>query len=72
MYQFHVPAMTCGHCVARVTQALQSADPRAQVRIDLARKAVGVVSAASVEALQRALDEAGYPAQLAGAAPVAP
>lgn len=61
MYQFHVPNMTCGHCVARVTKALQSADHRAQVQVDLASKTVSVESTESDAALRNALGDAGYP-----------
>ncbi|PPE73473.1 heavy metal transporter [Solimonas fluminis] len=63
MYQFHVPTMTCGHCVARVTRAVQSADPRARVQIDLAGKTLSVESTASDASLRQALSEAGYPAR---------
>lgn len=39
---FDVKDMTCGHCVRSITQALTSADPGAQVAIDLARQRVEI------------------------------
>ncbi|MFQ6747711.1 heavy-metal-associated domain-containing protein [Bordetella pertussis] len=35
---FHVPDMTCGHCVKSITQAVQQAVPQALVQIDLAAR----------------------------------
>lgn len=67
MYELKVEDMTCGHCQARVTQALKSVDPDAKVDIDLARREVRVDSACALPELTGALAEAGYPAQpLAG------
>ncbi|HSW15173.1 MAG TPA: heavy-metal-associated domain-containing protein [Solimonas sp.] len=61
MYEFHVPAMSCGHCVARITRALQDRDAGARVAVDLPRKRVTVESSLPVETLQQALASAGYP-----------
>ncbi|GAB4043344.1 MAG: heavy-metal-associated domain-containing protein [Rubrivivax sp.] len=61
MPRFVVNDMTCGHCVATVTRALQQADPAARVEIDLARHLVqvegGTLDAPRVAAL---ITEAGY------------
>ncbi len=62
MIQFHLPAMTCGHCASRVTAALRAADPVCTVSIDLAARTVSVQSDADVEELALALADAGYPA----------
>ncbi|HEY1181497.1 MAG TPA: heavy-metal-associated domain-containing protein [Rhodocyclaceae bacterium] len=62
MYQFHVPNMSCGHCVARITKALQAADSGAAVKVDLTTKTVSVESPASEATLREVLNEAGYPA----------
>lgn len=61
MMEFDVQAMSCGHCVGRVTEAVKSADPQARVEVDLAAKKVRVAGAASREAVAAALAEAGYP-----------
>jgi copper chaperone len=61
MTSFTVPAISCGHCVAQVTQALQGADPKAQVSVDLSTKQVEVDSGVAREVLVAALTDAGYP-----------
>ncbi len=65
MYELKVKDMTCGHCKARVTQALKSVDPAAKVDIDLSRKEVRVESTCPLPQLTEALAEAGYPAKAA-------
>jgi copper chaperone len=61
--EFNVPAMSCGHCVGAVTQAVKSLDPAAQVSVDLPSKKVVVQSSQDRQAVAAALAEAGYPAQ---------
>lgn len=61
MHRFTLPDMSCGHCVAAVTEALKSADPQARVEVDLGSKSAQVDSPLPREALAAALDEAGYP-----------
>jgi copper chaperone len=60
MNEFHVEAMSCGHCVRAVTEALHEADPAATVDVDLVQKTVRVESARPRAALAQALAEAGY------------
>ena len=60
MTDFQVDAMSCGHCVRAVTEALQAADPAARVEVDLARKTVHVESSRPRAELAEALAEAGY------------
>lgn len=61
MIAFEVNDMTCGHCVRAITQAVQEADPGAQVQVDLAAHRVQVEPAqADAAALQSAIAEAGY------------
>lgn len=62
MIELRVLNMTCGHCVNAVTKALQAVDPQATVDVDLETKCVRVESGEPLEALTKALDEAGYPA----------
>ncbi|MCZ8257189.1 MAG: heavy-metal-associated domain-containing protein [Polaromonas sp.] len=61
--EFNIPAMSCGHCVGAVTQAVKSLDPAAQVTVDLASKKVVVQSSQDQRTVAAALAEAGYPAQ---------
>lgn len=61
MHKFQVEEMSCGHCVAAVTRAVQEVDPAAVVRVDLAAKRVEIDSAAQADRLREAIVEAGYP-----------
>lgn len=61
--EFNIPAMSCGHCVGAVTQAVKSLDAAAQVSVDLPGKKVVVQSSQDREAVAAALAEAGYPPQ---------
>ena len=65
MQVFSVEGMTCGHCVRAVTQAVQSQDPAASVKVDLAAKEVGVESRLSAEKVISLISEEGYSAKLA-------
>ncbi|VVP58606.1 hypothetical protein PS850_05993 [Pseudomonas fluorescens] len=65
MQVFNVQGMSCGHCVKAITQALQSKDPAASVRIDLAAKEVGVESALTAEQVIALITEEGYEAKVA-------
>lgn len=59
--EFNIPAISCGHCVRVVTDAIRQGDAAAQVDVDLASKKVTVQSTQKREALVAALDAAGYP-----------
>lgn len=61
MMEFDFQAMSCGHCVRRVTEAVKSADPHALVEVDLQTKKVRVVSSADRQAIAALLSETGYP-----------
>ena len=52
MIEFEVQALSCGHCVRAVTEAVQEVDPSARVDVDLERKKVSVQSAADRAALE--------------------
>ena len=60
MQRFDIPAMTCGHCVKTITQAVQSVDAAAQVQAELATHSIGVTSSASAASLSAAIAAAGY------------
>ncbi len=59
---FTVTGMTCGHCVAAVTDEVAKLDHVGSVDIDLATGAVTVHSDGPVDpaAFAAAVDEAGY------------
>lgn len=59
---FTVAGMTCGHCVAAVTEEIAKLDNITSVDIDLASGAVTVESDGPVDpaAFAAAVDEAGY------------
>lgn len=61
MSQFHVPDMTCGHCVKAITSAIAEQDPEARVSIDLPAHTVQVEGGRLDQAaLLALLSEAGY------------
>ncbi|MHC8322512.1 cation transporter [Pseudomonas sp. GB2N2] len=65
MQVFNVQGMSCGHCVKAITQAVQSRDPAANVRVDLAAQEVGVESALTVDQVIAAIAEEGYEVKIA-------
>jgi copper chaperone len=60
MLEFTIPAISCGHCVRAVTEAVHEVDAKAQVQVDLARKQVQVQTEAAPAAISAALSAAGY------------
>ena len=60
MITFQIPAMSCGHCVRSITEAVLATDPAAQVQADLASHRVQITSSTPPEALAAALTAAGY------------
>lgn len=74
MIAFEVKDMTCGHCAATITKAIEATDQGAKLNIDLARHLVMIEpSQADANGLRAAIAEAGYtpvPAEIqAGEAP---
>lgn len=63
MQVLKVSGMSCGHCVRAITQAVQAADPAAQVQIDLAVGEVRVNSGQSLEQLLQIVRDQGYAAE---------
>ena len=56
-----VPDMSCGHCVASVTNAVEAVDGVAKVEIDLESKRVNVAgNGLDQAAISQAIREAGY------------
>lgn len=67
--RFHVPDMTCNHCVQSITKAVQSIQPEAVVVCDLMQHMVEIGDLAQAvpltpEQLIEALDEIGFEATL--------
>lgn len=61
MIEFEVKDMSCGHCVAVITKAIQALDPAAQVHCELPTHRVQVQTAKPGADVMQALVEAGYP-----------
>jgi len=61
MYEFDIPDMSCGHCVAAVSKAIRAADPDATAEVDLTGRKAVVSSKLDAARIGAALDDAGYP-----------
>jgi len=62
---FKVSGMTCGHCVASVTEEITAIEGVTDVRVELVEGEVSDVTvdsadALDIEAVRAAVDEAGY------------
>ncbi|MCW7539013.1 cation transporter [Aquabacterium sp. A7-Y] len=57
---FQVQGMSCSHCVAAVTRAVQALDPEARVDVDLSSGSVRIASGRPREALAQAIVDEGY------------
>ncbi len=60
MIELKVAGMTCQHCVRAVTQAIQAADPRAAVQVDLAAGTVRAETSLAREKVAALVAEEGY------------
>ena len=60
MITFQIPAMSCGHCVRSITEAVLATDPAARVQADLPRHSVQIHRSVPPETLAAALAAAGY------------
>lgn len=59
--KFLVKNMTCGGCARSVTATIKELDPQATVNINVESKEVDVETTLSYEALQKELDDVGFP-----------
>lgn len=66
MSVFSVPDMSCGHCKATITEALEKLDDTVEIDADMETREIDVSSDASDEAILTALKGAGYPATVKG------
>jgi len=62
--QFNVSGMTCGHCAQAITKAIESVDPRAAVKVDVAGGMVTVTSDVPTAQIAGAIQAEGYEAAL--------
>ncbi len=61
MISFVINDMTCGHCVASVTKAVQAVDSAAQVQASLAEHRLDIAATqATAEQLRAAIEAAGF------------
>lgn len=60
MLEFHVSAISCGHCARAITEAVRRVDGEAKVQVDVPARSVRVESGADRKVLADALAEAGY------------
>ncbi|HEY1090728.1 MAG TPA: heavy-metal-associated domain-containing protein [Burkholderiaceae bacterium] len=61
MHEFHLPDMSCGHCVAAITEAAKALDPQAKLAFEREQRRVRIETVQPRERLQEALAAAGYP-----------
>ena len=59
--KFTVSGMTCGGCIKAVTRAIQSADPNAQVKVDLPTQSIELHTVLSISEAQQLIEDAGFP-----------
>ncbi len=59
--RFTVSGMTCGGCIKSVTRAIQSADPNAQVKVDLSTQSIELQTVLSTSEAQNLIEDAGFP-----------
>ena len=62
MYTYAVENISCQKCVQRITEAVESLDPDAEVEVDLETKQVFVESKQPAALVQEQISAAGYPA----------
>lgn len=60
--ELSIPDMSCGHCSAAVTRAVQGLDPAARIEVDLAQRRVRLTTTADGVAVIDALARAGFDA----------
>ena len=61
MKTVEVQGMNCGHCVKKITQAINRLDPQAVVKVDLSNRQVNIDHChLPDEKIENAINEAGY------------
>ena len=64
MLRLNIEGMHCGGCAGSVTRAIQTVDPRAQIRIDRAARTVEADTDVDWALVLTAIKDAGYSATL--------
>lgn len=64
MLRLNIEGMHCGGCAGSVTRAIQTVDPRAQIRIDRAARTVEADTDVDSALVLTAIKDAGYSATL--------
>lgn len=64
MLRLNIEGMHCGGCAGSVTKAIQTVDPRAQIRIDHAARTVEADTDVDSALVLTAIKDAGYSATL--------
>lgn len=65
MLKLNVPDMSCNHCVAAISAAIESVNNDASMEFDLTQRQVKIESSAPAERIKAAIEEAGYPSEVA-------
>jgi copper chaperone len=65
MDTFHIPDMSCGHCLATVEKAIHTLDPEAQIDFDMEARRIELDSRATAADVRSVLAAAGYSATTA-------
>ncbi len=58
--QLKVPSIACEGCAEIITEAIESLDAAAQVKVNLEAKIVTIDSKSSLESIKEAITEAGH------------
>ena len=67
MQQYTVTGMSCAACSSRVEKAVSKVDGVSECSVSLLTNSMGVEGTVSAEAVIRAVEQAGYHAELKGA-----
>ena len=60
MLRYKVTGMSCGHCVNRITKAIQTHYPSAQVVVNLDEQQVDVLKVEDLAHVAELINDAGY------------
>lgn len=61
--KFHIPDMSCNHCVNTLTNAIQQILPNAKVTIELAQRELTVTGTDNSQQIIQLISEAGFTPQ---------
>jgi copper chaperone len=61
MITYFIENMTCSHCVARISRAIEAVAPQAKVEADLPTHTLRIETSSAEPAVRQAISDAGYP-----------